>query len=139
MRYAHLNTAKVEAISLLRCLLRPDATTPPKPAPDDELQRRYNASVLPALIGSHIPLGQLKRLAEKERPDARRFYQQAQREAEQYQETLSRGYLSRETASDRVLWDRSAIFDCRTDHEADPPAGQPLKDPTPFPEATPTL
>ncbi len=122
--------------SMLQCLLRLDAKTPPTPVSEEKLKRRYNAAVLPALIGSHIPLGHLKSLAQQERPDARRFYRQAQREAQQCQETLSRGYWSRETASDRILWDCAAIFDCRKDHEADPPAGWPLKEPTPFPEAT---
>ena len=122
---------------MLNCLLKLDGKAPAAPLSGAELKRRYVDAVLPALIGDHMPLGHLKRLAEQDRPDARRFYRQAQREAEQCQETLSRGYWSRQTATDRVLWDRAAIFDCRKDPEADLPTSWPQRDPTPFPESTP--
>ena len=124
-------------VRMLNCLLRLDMKAPAAPVSEAELKRRYDAAVLPALIGDHMPLGHLKRLAEQDRTDARRFYRQAQREAEQCQETLSLGHWSRQTAADRILWDRAAIFDCRKDPEADLPTSWPQRDPTPFPEATP--
>ena len=95
------------------------ADTPPStelPALDEsELCRRYNDRLLPAVIGSQIPMGYLELLVKTGRPRAGETYQLLYAEWPICYGRLSQGLFSQGTVGQRVHWDAMATVDCRTE------------------------
>ena len=93
-------------------------TPPPTELPtldESELCRRYNNSLLPAVIGAQIPLGYLELLVKAGREGAGEIYQLMRAEWPSCYRRLAQGLFSQSTAGQRVHWDAMATVDCRTE------------------------
>ena len=97
------------------CLTDTSPSTELPALAESELCRRYNNRLLPAVIGSQIPMGYLELLVKTGRPRAGEIYQLLYAEWPICYGRLSQGLFSQSTVGQRVHWDAMATVDCRTE------------------------